>query len=538
MRLKKRVAPVLLIVLFGALLIQLPLAIADRAGAYEWFDPIIDVRRILMDAHVEPPDEPKMQQAMINAMLETLDDPYTMYVPPASEQAFNKELRGRYVGIGAEVNMVDNYLTIVTAMDDSPALEAGVQAGDIVLEIEGTSTMGLTIDQCIEKLMGEPGTPVRIRVRHLDGAEQELSIIRRQIVQRTVKGIFRDGEDWNYCVDASLGIGYVRISQFSDETMRELGAAFSAIQKRGLNALVLDLRDDPGGELPTAIAVADLFLQSGDIVAIRGRSGPGSSWSAKAEGTLPDFPMVVLVNGNSASASEIVAGALQDNGRAKVLGARTYGKGSVQEVRPLPVGPGTIKVTTAYYYLPSGRNIHRKKDSTVWGVDPDPGYVVAVSDEAHLAMLRARRDFEVIRNGRRTTMTCANLGWVRETLLDEQLARAIEALQARLAGKDWPRVGEDAAAVTALAQERQRVIAVRSQLREQIAKVDERLRELSELSTTAGEAPLLPPTADLVDSTVTVRDRHGNVVGVFRLGSTDLETALRELRATPADPLP
>jgi N6-L-threonylcarbamoyladenine synthase len=405
-RLKRVIAPGLLVALAASLLIQLPLAIADRSAAYEWFDPIIDIRRILVDRYVSEPDQAAMQEAMIDAMIEVLDDPYTQYVPPAATAEFNKQLRGTYAGIGAEVNIVDGYLVIVSPMDDSPALHAGVMAGDTVLEIEGESTFELPVDACVDRLTGEAGTPVSIKVRHLDGSEEDLSITRKRIVTRTVKGLRRIGEAWSYCVDADLRLQYLRVTQFNASTIDELRAALDGLIEEGLGGLILDLRDNPGGGLPTAVAMTDLFLREGLIVSVRPRVGDEVVYRANEEGTLPDFPMVVLVNGNSASASEIVSGALQDNGRAKVIGTRTFGKGSVQEVRGLNYGSGTLKFTAAHYYLPSGRNINRVADGVEWGVDPDPGYVIAVSDDEYLDGFRARREFEIIREPEEGTERC------------------------------------------------------------------------------------------------------------------------------------
>ncbi|MEE8153772.1 MAG: S41 family peptidase, partial [Phycisphaerales bacterium] len=299
MRIKKTIGPLLLIMLFGALLVQLPLAIADRSSDYEWFDPIVDVRHLLAERFVDQPDDTAMQKAMIQAMIRTLDDPYTMYVPPEREREFNKELRGTYVGIGAEVNQIDGFLTIVTPMDDSPALEVGVQAGDIVLEIDGVSTFEREVNDSINMLLGEEGTRVDIRVRHLDGSEQDITIVRRRIVARTVKGVRREGQAWNHWLDRELGIGYVRLSQFTDATVDELRAVFDQLGKNDLNGLVFDVRDNPGGELSAAIAVTNLFLREGVVVSLKGRKQRSRSWSADADGTLPNFPMVVLINGRS-----------------------------------------------------------------------------------------------------------------------------------------------------------------------------------------------------------------------------------------------
>ena len=526
----------LLIVLFGALLVQLPIAIAARATDYEWFDPIVDVRALLLAHYVETPDESAMQQAMIHAMIDTLEDPYTAFVPPSEEAEFNKDLRGTYVGIGAEVDIVDDYLTIVSPMDGSPALEAGVLAGDVVLEIEGKSTYKLTIDECINTLMGEAGTPVRVKVRHLDGSEQELQITRRQIVTHTVRGIRRDGEAWDCCIDGELGLSYVRVTQFNGNTIDDLRELLMTLQEKGLNGLVLDLRDNPGGALTAALDMADLFLASGTIVSVKAREGESRSWQAQADGTLPDFPLVVLINGNAASASEIVAGALQDNDRARIIGSRTYGKGSVQEVRELPDKRGTLKFTSAYYFLPNGRNIHRRPSSDIWGVDPDPGYAVPMSIEQYREMVLARRDYDAIRSRGADSGPCNDSTWVLQKLHDVQLDAALRALRTRVRSGEWAPVGEDEPTLIALQQEIDLETQRRMRLLELLNTSETRLAQLTHATAEAGADPLLPPDIDLSDGTLALRDKHGNVIGTYRIESGDVELALQALELEPVDP--
>ncbi|MBT8486144.1 MAG: S41 family peptidase [Phycisphaerales bacterium] len=531
---KRFVAPVLLVALVATLLIQLPLAIADRTSIYEWFDPIVDVRTLLVERYVEPIDEEtEMPRAMIDAMLETLDDPYTQYIPPANLREFNKQLRGTYAGIGAEVNQADGYLVIVSPMDDSPALRAGVMAGDVVLEIEGESTFDQPLTDSVEKLTGEAGTPVSIRVRHLDDTEESLTIVRDHIVTRTVKGLRRFGEGWSYCIDPNLGLSYIRVTQFNEATVEELRDALRTRQTEGgLNGLILDLRDNPGGGLPTAVDMANLFLSEGTIVSVRPRVGREAVYTARPASTLPDFPMIVMVNGASASASEIIAGSLQDNGRAIVLGTRTYGKGSVQEVRALPYNRGTLKLTTAHYYLPSGRNINRKKGEATWGVDPTPGFVVPVSDEDYLASFRARREFEIIRAPADDFEPCVDGPWIREHLLDEPLARAVTALRARAEGGDWPDVGEADAGVIAMEIELERAFDRRTRLIEELHRTE---ATIDELQAVAGEEddPLLPPELDLTDGTITLHDRDGKQIGVYRIDAGDVSLALGGMRLAP-----
>ncbi len=531
MRLKSIVGPSLLIVLSAAVLVQLPVAIAQRASGTGFIDPIIDVRRILLDEFVREPDEQQMRTAALRAMAAAVDDPYTVYVPPEAQRDFEKDISGTYVGIGAEVNIIDDRLTIITPMQDSPALDAGVRAGDVVLTIESTSTEGLTVEESIDLLLGEPETTVTILVRHTDGTEESLNIVRRRIITKTVRGLRRRGETWDYCVDEKLKLFYVRVSQFNRSTGGELRALMDQLQLEGLNGLVLDLRDDPGGALSAATEVADLFLDSGLIVSVKGRDPSNQeSLYARAEGTLPDFPMVVVVNGRSASASEIVAGALQDHGRAKVLGTRTFGKGSVQHVRPLPFDNGTIKYTAAQYFLPSGRNLNRMSDSLVWGVDPDPGMVVPMNDELYLQMLTARREFEIIEQPNGDIALCADPEWIRSNILDEQLAAALEALQMRVRDDNWPNYGDSDPTLVELDEELQRLSGRRAAYLEQLEAIEDRMQELQSLAESAGDVPLLPSEVDLTGGIIALRDRYGNPIGRFEIRGGNVELALQTLR--------
>jgi carboxyl-terminal processing protease len=398
------------------------------------------------------------------------------------------------------------------------------------------TTYGESINECIDRLLGEPGTDVNVRVRHLDGTEQNLVIRRAQIVTRTVKGARRVGETWNYWLDEKQRIGYLRVTQFIDLTVDELREAVAGMLRGGINALVLDLRANPGGELGVAIDIADLFLDDGTIVSVRGRNRRAQSWEARREGTLPDFPMVVLVNRHSASASEIIAGALQDNGRAKVLGTRTFGKGSVQEVHELPYGQGSLKLTAAHYYLPNGRNISRTDGSEQWGVDPDPGLVVSMSDEGYRDVLLARREYTVLRpDGPGDPASFDDPQWIGTTLKDTQLAAALRALRAKLAGQPWPELTDEDAAQVAVEQRIDAQTRLRRAVMEQLNAVESNLQELYGMADTVGVTPLLPTDADVVDGRLTVTDRDGRVVATFVIGEGDLERALRDAPVEPVN---
>ena len=533
---KKVFAPMLLIILFCTVLVQLPLAIADRTSGIDFMDPIIDIRSILVDNFVREPDQEAMQLAAIKGMIESLGDDHTIFVPPSKVRDFNKNLRGTYVGIGSEVNIIDDYLTIVSPMDDSPSLESGIRAGDVVLEIEGETTYELPIQDCIDKLLGKPNTKVTVKVRHLDDEEEFITITRRRIVARTVKGLIRNGPAWHHCVDPENNINYIRVTQFNGSTVRELRAMLDDLVDDGMKGLILDLRDNPGGALPAAIDMADMFLTEGVILEVRPRKeGSEKKWRSHRFGTLPDFPMIVLVNGSSASASEIVSGALQDNHRAKILGTRSFGKGSVQEVRQLDFNRGTLKYTNAYYYLPSGRNLNRNRESeeTMWGVDPDPGLVIPETDEAFVERVLARRPFEVIREFDETLATCVDIEWIQENIMDGQLITAIEVLAKRITDDEWIEVNDIDPAVAAINVELSRLTQARSRIMLQLERIENSIQSHKNMAEATGRKPLLPEDVELIAGTITLRDKDGNVVGEYRIDGGDLELALNSVQLTP-----
>jgi carboxyl-terminal processing protease len=477
-------------VLIGAAaLLQSTLAFRGTSNDYAWFDPIVEVRGLLLENFVTPVDDGSMRDAAIAAMVESLGDPYTVYVPPAAEDDFNKDLRGAYVGIGAEIDIVEGWLTIVSPLDESPALAAGVRSGDTVLSIEGETTFGLTSRQCADRLMGEAGTTVNIRVRHTDGEEEDLAIVRSPIRTRTVKGFSREGEAWRFTLDPASRIAYIRITQFTDETVADLREALASMDPPPAG-LVLDLRFNGGGTLTGAIEMADLFLDEGTVVSVKSRRGLERSWGADVDEDDFEIPMVVLVNGSSASASEIVAGALQENGRAKVLGQRTFGKGSVQEVRELPDDAGILKLTTAHYALPSGRSLHRTPEAEQWGVDPDPGFHVPMSDDQNRDLVVGRRAYEAIGNSNDANALeqWSDVEWLRTSLGDLQLAAAVEALRAKLSGGEWIAVGDDSSAVTVAADELRNQIEFRRRLVKELEAVEARIARLEGRASSDADA--------------------------------------------------
>jgi len=315
----------------------------------------VSVFRSIREAYVEPVDDQKLMRAAIRGLLSSLD-PHSQYLDADELKAWDQDISGRYGGLGIEVIAAGGFLRVIAPLDDSPASRAGVRAGDIILAIDGKEVDGNDAD-AVDLLRGAAGTRVTLTLdRESSGTPLELSMVREVIRTRSVRARL-----------LQPGYGYVRISQFQLNTSADLRQHLRqlASAKQPLRGLILDLRDNPGGVLDGAVEVADLFLQAGLIVTTRGRTeGANRSFSASAGDLLAGAPLVVLVDAGTASASEIVAGALQDQGRALILGQRTFGKGSVQNILPLPAG-GAIKITTARYYTPSGSSIQAQ------GIAPD-----------------------------------------------------------------------------------------------------------------------------------------------------------------------
>ena len=308
-----------------------------------------------------------MIEAAINGMLTSLD-PHSSYMNAKDFKDMQATTSGKFGGLGIEVSMEDELLKVVTPIDETPAARAGVLAGDVITQLDGEIVLGMSLRDAVDKMRGPVGTPITLTVQR-EGTEEpiELKIVRAEIKITSVK--HRVEND----------IGYIRVSQFNEQTSDGLEDAIEAIEKEvpadKLKGYVLDLRNNPGGLLDQAITVSDAFLEQGEIVSTRGRHSEETQRFAARPGDDADKkPVIVLVNGGSASASEIVAGALQDHRRATVVGSRSFGKGSVQTIMPLG-REGAIRLTTARYYTPSGRSIQAR------GIDPDIEVVQDLPEE-------------------------------------------------------------------------------------------------------------------------------------------------------------
>lgn len=501
-----------------------------RQDEREFFGPVVGVKRAIAQLYVTAPDDRKMQEGAIKGMIDTLNDPFTIYVPESEKRNFEKDLTGEYVGIGAQVNIRDGWLTIVSPLEDSPAFRAGILPEDRVVEIDGKSTQGKSVDECIDLLLGEPGTKVKLVIER-KGHRIEMELARAAIKSRSVKGFHRDPQnpqEWQYLIDPARKIGYLRLTQFTPKCAEEVENALKSVgaNKGELKGLILDLRGNPGGLLGDAVQIADLFLKSGTIVSTKGRSVPEERATAELLGTLPEFPIAVLVNGQSASASEVLAGALADQQRAIVVGSRSYGKGSVQVVVPMEKGGGELKITQAGYFLPSGRSIQRLDDSTEWGVDPTDGFFVPLTEEEEIEILLARRDQEVIRTvGSVLDVSTPDL--VKKELKDRQLAAALQAMQSKVdaPASEWVKTGQSVGGEKGVAAgELAKARLASERLTRELVRLQRRMDALENHTLArARETDLWPDNAEVKGGEVRITDKDGKVIAELEITGNSLE---------------
>ncbi|MGI4807011.1 MAG: S41 family peptidase [Janthinobacterium lividum] len=321
----------------------------SRADTYRLLTLFGDVFERIRAEYVEPVNDRELIENAINGMLTGLD-PHSSYMNAKAFRDMQVQTRGEFGGLGLEVTAENGLIKVVSPIDDTPAAKAGMKAGDLITMLDGQTVQGLTLTEAVDKMRGPPGSPIKLTIKR-EGIDTpvEVSMNREVIHIQVVKSHLEAGD-----------IGYVRLTSFNEQTDPGLRKAVTDLKAKAggtLKGLILDLRNNPGGLLDQAVAVSDDFLDQGEIVSTRARHTQDSQrWNAKAGDIAQGIPVVVMINGGSASASEIVAGALQDQKRAVVLGTRSFGKGSVQTVMPLP-GNGAMRLTTARYYTPSGRSI-------------------------------------------------------------------------------------------------------------------------------------------------------------------------------------
>jgi carboxyl-terminal processing protease len=346
-----------------------PAAYAAAADTYRQLNLFGDVFDKIRNDYVEKPDEAKLIEAAINGMLASLD-PHSSYMDARAFKDMQVQTKGEFGGLGIEVTQEDGLIKVVTPIDDTPAAKAGIRSGDVITAIDDTPTQGLTLDQAVDKMRGAINSPVKLKV--VRGPKKEVkdfTIVRDLIRVQSVRSHVEDGD-----------VGYIRVTQFTEQTADGLKAAMEKLKTEipadKFKGYILDLRNNPGGLLDQSIDVVNSFIDRGEIVSTRGRTPDETQrFDARPGGDLSGGkPLVVLINGGSASASEIVAGALQDHKRASLIGTRSFGKGSVQTIMPLGA-EGALRLTTARYYTPSGRSIQAK------GIEPDYRVLEDVPDD-------------------------------------------------------------------------------------------------------------------------------------------------------------
>lgn len=389
--------------------------------------------------YVKDVDRRKLLEAALTGMVRELD-PYSSYISPKQLARFNQSVEQEFGGVGIQVqpDARTRRILVISPLPDTPAYHAGIRAGDILMKVEGKDTENMQISQAVQLMKGPAGGEVTLVVRHMGEAKDiEIKVNRAIITVKSVLGDFyhKDGS-WEHMLDDKKKIGYIRLTQFGRQSADELTTALEDLKKRKLKGLVLDLRFNPGGLLSQAVRISDMFIDKGVIVSTEGKNSRKREWRATRGGTFKDFPLVILVNRYSASASEIVSACLQDHDRAIVVGERSWGKGSVQNVIELESGASALKLTTAGYMRPSGKNIHRFPDSKPtdeWGVHPNEGNKIRFSSEEMIKYDRFRRKRDVL----------SDKGPPERDFDDRQLTKALEILDAELSGDKDEKKSDD-----------------------------------------------------------------------------------------------
>lgn len=402
-----------------AVLVSRPAYAANADKTYEQLKLLVDVLGFVQDNYVDEPETQKLIYGAATGMVRTLD-PYSQFMEPEIHREMKTETEGQFGGVGLRLTLKDDWLTVQTPMPGSPAYRLGVLPSDRVVEIDGAPTKDMNMSDALRSLRGSPGTKVKLKLERgpEDGAEGSWKTVSVEITRELVK------IESTLSMKLDGGVGYLRIAEFSAKTADDASDALKKLKKDGATSLILDLRNNPGGLLSAGVEVASTFLGEGKlIVYTQGRKADSrQDFTAGVKAPYPALPLVILINGGSASASEIVAGAMQDHKRAVVVGERSFGKASVQSLIPLPDGSG-LRLTVARYYTPAGRSIHRDEKNKTGGIIPD--IVVPVTPEAE-AKLYAQWELIYAKDKKPHSAVKAE-----EMVHDEALDRAVELLKAR-----------------------------------------------------------------------------------------------------------
>lgn len=409
----------------AVMFVQLPPMAAKQDSVLNTYAALVEVDALAHQQYVAPIDGGKLVDGAIRGMMRELD-PYSGYISPQELPSFERRSRGNFSGVGIELGSKNGQIMVIAPIEGSSAVKSGVLAGDVLISVDGREVEGRAVFDVEEMLVGAPGTKVQLRLQHPSSAEsREVVLTRGVITLHTVRGFaLKHDNKWDYTVESASGIAYLRVSSFRENTITDFDEALLQIKSAGARALILDLRFNPGGIMSGAVDMADRFLTDGVIVSTVSGRRAVDEYRATTSALECDLPLVILVNENTASSAEIVAGALQARGRARVVGGRSFGKGSVQHLIHLIGRKSAVKLTVALYKLPNGRIIHRtplNAPSEAWGIKPD----VAVSlDEEEIRQVQQSRsalDFPTSARGAS-----------RQIVLDRQLTTALQVAQSSI----------------------------------------------------------------------------------------------------------
>lgn len=437
-----------------------PAAVADTPKVSQNDDEYFELMQVFVDTfdeidqnYVKEVDRRQLIESAIRGMLADLD-PYSDYISPEELAKFNESVDQEFGGVGIQVRFVKDAhaILVTTPLPGSPAYKAGIQTGDRIVEVGGRKVADFEhdreMDTAIEILRGKPGEVVNVGYLRGDSTEVVRVDLTREVIHLdTVLGdTYKSDGTWNFMLDDAKKIGYVRLTHFTARSGAEMRAALKSLKAEGMKGLIIDVRFNPGGYLQTAVEIADLFLEDGVIVSTEGRNSRPSTRTAKKAGTYSGFPIVVLTNRFSASASEILAAALQDHNRAIVVGERTWGKGSVQNTLDVEDGKSKLKLTTASYYRPSKEKIHRfpgETEADKWGVMPDEGMKIEFTMDQMRAYNADRSHRDVItKDPIPSQFDDSQLKRARDVLLQEIAKGAAPATEAPAAPAEPKKEGE------------------------------------------------------------------------------------------------
>jgi carboxyl-terminal processing protease len=436
----------LTIIFFAAIL---SLVCYHKAERNRYVSGIADAMELVSEYYVEEVDSRTLFENAMNGMASGLDQ-YSGYIGPDSLNEMNASLDQEFGGVGVEVEKKepDQPLLVLSPLVGTPAYRADIQAGDRILAVDGESMIGMHLTDAVKLMRGKPGSELTLTIGRVGREEPfEVKIVREVISVDSVLGDTRQADgSWDFHLEENPRIAYLRLTTFGQHSVEEVAQVLELTDERnGFEAIIIDLRDNAGGLLDAAIGMCDLFIEQGRIVSTNGRHGKlRSSFEATPDIVIPkDIPMVLLVNQYSASASEIVAACLQDHQRAIVIGERTWGKGTVQNILDLEGGQSALKLTTATYWRPSGKNIHRGKDAKdedAWGVRPNKSFEVNIPEDIVERVYLKRRDrdrYQVPSNDSEAEVDSGDAPTPAEEPVDDpQLRKAIDYLNERLREKD------------------------------------------------------------------------------------------------------